>query len=205
METIIKVKFYKWTIIGKELTGTVKNKYILCKCDCGTEKSIRINCLKNGLTKSCGCKSKTRLGESRSSVYILWKVVKRRVSENHYAANYYYNRGISMCIEWSNDYLAFKKWCLENGYKKGLQIDRINNNGNYCPDNCRFVTISENGRNKRNNRTIEYNGQTIVFKSFLEQINRQSDDAIIWRRIKLGWTTEKALTDPIRRIKRTYT
>uniref|UniRef100_A0A6M3J1L0 Uncharacterized protein n=1 Tax=viral metagenome TaxID=1070528 RepID=A0A6M3J1L0_9ZZZZ len=107
--------------------------------------------------KSCGCSSwklisagVTKHGKSKSSLYSVWHGMKTRcynknvLNHKHYGA-----RGIIVCKEWINNFELFQNWALENGYKKGLQIDRIDNNGNYNPSNCRFVSQKENMRNNR--------------------------------------------------------
>lgn len=138
-----------------------------CKCDCGNEKILRKCHLAYGKTLSCGCLQREKLGNMRrihglshkERLYSLWLNMKDRCSNpnnNHYKS--YGGRGISVCEEWKNDYIAFRKWCINNGYKEeirksgrnNLTIDRIDVNGNYNPDNCRFLTNKENCLNKRN-------------------------------------------------------
>ena len=81
----------------------------------------------------------------------------------------YGGRGISVCDEWSN-YLSFKEWALTNGYEETLSIDRINNNGNYDPSNCKWSTVKEQNRNKRKNHLIEYNGEIKTLVEWSEQL-----------------------------------
>lgn len=98
--------------------------------------------------KSCGCE---KHGFSRTPIYKLWSSIKKRcynVNEENYER--YGGRNISMCDEWKNNFMSFKNWVDNNNYKKGLQIDRKDNDGNYEPSNCRFITQLENSRNKRN-------------------------------------------------------
>lgn len=138
-----------------------------CKCDCGNEKILRKYHLAYGKTLSCGCLHREKLGNMRRThglshkerLYSLWLNMKDRCcnpNNNHYKS--YGNRGISVCEEWKNDYIAFRTWCINNGYKEeirksgrnNLTIDRIDVNGNYSPENCRFLTNKENCLNKRN-------------------------------------------------------
>lgn len=127
----------------------------LCQCDCGEQTTVIGASLLNGSTKSCGCEqkeiaaqtgSKTAThGESKSPLYSVWCGIIRRTENpncDHY--KWYGGRGIKMCDEWRHDYTAFRNWAKANGYKKGLSIDRIDNQKNYSPDNCRWITISEN-------------------------------------------------------------
>ena len=86
----------------------------------------------------------------RNHIYDRWYNIKSRCfNSKHRSYKNYGGRGISMCKEWSNDFGIFEKWCLDNGYSRELQIDRIDNDGNYEPTNCRFVTNKENQQNKR--------------------------------------------------------
>lgn len=135
-----------------------------CRCDCGNEIVTRADNLGNGQTKSCGClkievskmsiidarKNNTKHGDYKSNIYKLYHCIKGRVKcKRPRDARNYKDRGITICDEWEKDYLSFKRWALDNGYKKGLQIDRIDGDKGYYPSNCRFVTPLENARNKK--------------------------------------------------------
>lgn len=122
----------------------------LCRCDCGNLAEVRSTNLLSGNTMSCGCLQKEmhigyRHGDDRTRLYQIWGNVKTRCynsNEQHY--HRYGGRGITVCDEWKNDYVVFKKWALSNGYENNLTIDRINNDGNYEPNNCQWITRSEN-------------------------------------------------------------
>ena len=105
-------------------------------------------------------------------------------------------RGIQICDEWLNDPNSFVKWALENGYEPGLSIDRIDNDGNYKPENCRWVTLAENNQNRRSSRFFTINGETKNMTQWCKiyDINWSTVD----RRLQLGWGVEKAFTAPIR-------
>ena len=108
----------------------------------------------NGLkAKTCG---DHRHGGSTTKLYSVWRNIKQRVlnSDNKGYKNYG-GRGITICPEWANDYTKFRDWALSNGYKEGLFFDRENPDGNYEPSNCRFLTMLESNRNKRNMVTLE--------------------------------------------------
>lgn len=143
-----------------------------CKCDCGNETIVRKVHLTNRKIVSCGCFHKEQLGKIRRKhgfshkerLYSVWLDIKDRCynkNNNHYHC--YGGRGIIVCDEWKNDYKSFRDWCMSNGYKEeiresgrnNLTIDRINVDGNYEPDNCRFITNKENCLNKRNSLTDE--------------------------------------------------
>lgn len=145
--------------------------YWVCRCDCGNKKIVRgSNLTKKNGTMSCGCLSseltiqrrKTH-GERNTPLYKIWTSMKERcyytksVSYTNYG-----KRGITVCDEWREDFTAFRDWALSHGYStdKRIQIDRIDNNKGYSPDNCRFVTRVEQANNRRNNKHITYNGVT---------------------------------------------
>jgi hypothetical protein len=112
--------------------------------------------VKSGHTKACGCVSFVydriikRHGESGTRLYgIYYLMLNRCYNKNNVVFNNYGGRGISVCDEWKNDFMTFYNWAMVNGYSDNLEIDRIDNEGNYCPENCRWVTRSENMQNTR--------------------------------------------------------
>ena len=129
----------------------------LCKCDCGNMVIVPARSLINDASKSCGCLQKeiakntfTRHGKRGSRLYIIWSSMKTRCYNGKSRAyKWYGGRGIKICDEWLNDFQAFYDWAMANGYKDDLTIDRIDVNGNYEPSNCRWITISEQQKNKR--------------------------------------------------------
>ena len=140
-------------------TKTAKRKvrYGLYKCSCGGEFKTQIQRIKNGQTKSCGCyrkeavkKRKTSHGLSRHKLYPVWLgMIQRTTNKKLQNYKYYGEKGINVCNEWKNDFKAFYDWSKNNGYSEGLSIDRINNDGNYEPSNCRWVTKNIQARNTR--------------------------------------------------------
>lgn len=130
-----------------------RNAFFLCYCDCGNEKIISSLSLKRNVTNSCGCLKKELLSKRRSKhkasytrLYKIWNgMMARCLNSKVENYKYYGERNIEICKEWL-DYLTFAKWARENGYKDNLTIDRINNNGNYEPTNCQWITKSENSR-----------------------------------------------------------
>lgn len=135
----------------------------LCKCDCGNTKVILGNSLQSQLTISCGCynreiikKNNSKHNMSYSKLYKVWQGMKTRCYNKNFI--YYKNyggRGITICNEWKNKFQTFYNWAINNGYEKGLTIDRINNNGNYEPSNCRWITRAEQNRNQRKTKNKE--------------------------------------------------
>lgn len=128
-------------------------------------------------------------------LYGIWLSMKDRC-ENPKATpyKYYGAKGVKVCDEWS-EYENFKSWSLENGYKQGLSIDRIDVNGNYCPDNCRWVTRKEQMNNTTRNRIICFNGKTQTLMQWSEETGIKY--ATLYNRLGwMGWSVEKALTTP---------
>lgn len=153
--------FGNLSVISEYSKPNSKRKYWLCKCECGNTTIVNTTDLKNGHTKSCGClKNKNNNKTTRKSVknnrlYNIWRGMKKRcyLPTNKDYKNYG-GRGISVCDEWKNNFLAFYDWSIANSYSDTLTIDRIDTNGNYEPSNCRWVDIKTQERNRRNNLYI---------------------------------------------------
>ena len=158
-------------------------------CDCGTIKTIRTDGVKSGKVQSCGCLKKEQdevnlnregskptkydsEGLSQHPLYHKWRGMKRRCydkNDSHY--QYYGGRGITICKEWLYSFKAFYEWSLENGWEEGLEIDRINNDGNYEPSNCRYVTRKTNCNNRSTTRKITLNEKTHSIMEWCETFN----------------------------------
>ena len=144
-------KFGRWLVLSEAETKKYR-RYWLCKCDCGVEKEVQQNKLRGGHTQSCGCLNKERMtkhGMHKNPIHILWGSIKSRCKPTHERAKDYYNRNIHVCDKWKNSFWSFYWWAKLNGWKKGLQIDRKNNDKGYSPQNCRFVTNRQNNLNRR--------------------------------------------------------
>jgi hypothetical protein len=195
-------KFGMLTVIEeaerKTLPCKQKIRQILCKCDCGKEKTILLLHLIRGRTISCGCVSKVKNGESKSILHKRWKAMHERTFEGAINSNCYFEKGVKVCDEWK-DYFVFKEWALNNGYKESLTIDRIDNSKGYYPDNCRYVTPTENANNKSTNRYVTYKGEVIAISLLLRRLNKLDNYGTIISRLQRGWDAEKAIDTPSRK------
>ena len=191
-------KFNKLLVL-KQVRKNKGKTYWLCKCDCGKETIVEGYKLKTGHIRSCGClqreiniKRLTTHNLSKSRLYEIWCAIKNRcLNKNLKTYKNYGGRGITVCQEWLNDFKTFYDWAINNGYSDGLTIDRINNNGNYEPDNCRWASRKTQANNRRTCKTFTYNGVTKNYKhwcSFLK-INYST----FYSRISRGWKIENAL------------
>lgn len=190
-------RFGRLTVIRQD--GNTKNGSAkwLCICDCGNHKTIKGVNLRNGQTTSCGCYQKEQVmrfgnvykpthGHSRERLYRVWKSMLHRCLSVHSSSyDSYGGRGIKVCEEW-REYDVFKEWALNNGYSEGLSIDRIDVNGNYCPDNCKFSTTKEQANNKRSNVFVEINGESKTIAQWAEYAGLPYET--VRQRIKVGKT-----------------
>jgi len=178
-------RFGRLVVIKIEKVGKNGGIKWACKCICGNEVIVAGYRLTSRHTKSCGCLKKEvdaygsiTHGLSKNPLYSVWKNMTRRcVDKNSDWYHRYGGRGITICEEWK-DLSVFVSWAESNGYKTGLEIDRIDNDGNYCPENCRFVTRSQNSHNKTSVRTDNTTGYTGVV------INKQVNGRIPNNRFK---------------------
>ena len=155
-------KFGRLKVI--DFAGLEKNNQALwlCKCECGNTKNIRGRDLKTGKILSCGCwnrevviKRNTTHGGTGTRLYSIWRNMERRCYYKPGPKYKYYGaRGITVCKEWLDDFNVFKTWALSNGYDDSLTIDRKDNNGNYCPENCRWVSRTVQIINRRSKEEV---------------------------------------------------
>lgn len=175
----------------------------LVKCDCGTIKTVLGVSLKSGETISCGCYGKlnssivhTTHGNSKHPLWSTWSGMRRRCY-NTSSVDYpnYGGRGIFICPEWNDDKTGFTKFIEDMGDKpdNAYSIDRINNDGPYSKDNCAWAIKKEQNKNRRNNRYLSFNGETLTAAEWAEKTGLKSH-TILARIDKLGWSVERALT-----------
>lgn len=188
-------KFGRLTALYRINNYHKKRVYWLCVCDCGNLKEVSSSDLTCNNTKSCGCLPKgiIKHGLRYTRLYTIWCKIKNRCYDSS-ASNYprYGGRGITICDEWLNDPTAFYTWSIDNGYQDTLSIDRIDNNKGYSPNNCRWTNATQQGRNKRNNKSFTINGETRCLSEWCEIYNLKY--ATVWNRVyNLHWSIEKSL------------
>ena len=188
MDDLVDRQFGLLTVIGYAGLHTTpcgtRRRMWKCRCECGKETVVSENNLKNGSTKSCGCWKQQRIkdyntvhGGTSDRLYGIWKNMKRRCNspkDSHYET--YGGKGIKVCEEWANSYEAFKKWAYENGYDEDAKtgdcsIDRIDNNGDYEPSNCRWVNRITQANNTSKNRYVTLNGKRLTIAEFARVMN----------------------------------
>ncbi len=201
IKNLIGTKVNKLTVIAQSASKNYRSNW-LCKCECGKEIVLPSYTIWRGTVISCGCHNKYGgLTVKQNHIYRLWFYMKERCyNPGVLSFEYYGGRGITVCNEWIDDFPKFCSWALENGWKKGLQLDRQNNNEGYSPDNCRFTTPTINGRNKRNNKILDFMGQKKSLSEWAEIYNIKP--ALVSKRINANWDIERALTAPSKKAKK---
>jgi hypothetical protein len=197
-------KYGRLTVIERSGSTAQKKALWRCRCDCGNEVVVVGSHLLNGNTHSCGCYKRdvtsermSSHGKSGSRLHHIWKNMRQRCANPHKPDyKYYGGRGIVVDDIW-NDYEVFEKWAIESGYTDALTIDRIDVNGNYCPDNCRWVSMTEQARNMSRNRIITYNGESHCLSEWGEILGISAK--VLGLRINTyGWSVERAFATPVR-------
>ena len=189
-------------IVIKEMPKKAKNRYVLCKCDCGNIRNTSLSMLKAGKSKSCGClkidlakKRSFKHGQCFTRLYHCWKGMKKRCL-NPKCISYpnYGGRGIKVCNEWM-DFEPFYKWAVVNGYKDSLTLERKDNDGNYKPSNCTWIPLAEQLNNTRRNIKLTYKAKTQTLMQWSKEL--KIAHSTLQRRLQLRWSIEKTLTSPI--------
>lgn len=172
-------RFYYLTAIKRVENDSNNMPRWLCRCDCGKEKVIRADKLRGGEIKSCGCKRYELAAQTRPThkmsntpIWHAWHTLRQRCNNpNDKDYKHYGGRGIAVCKEWNESFEAFYR-DMGPTYKEGLQIDRINNNGNYEPNNCHWTTVKENINNRRNTVFVTLpNNQKILLSELAKKLN----------------------------------
>ncbi len=175
------------------------NRMVRVLCDCGKETVIRLLHFVRDRQHSCGCLAPEQHGMVGTKLHNAWRGMLNRCRNDNYIDHHRYkDRGITFCNEWS-DFLYFKNWAINNGYKEGLQLDRINNNGGYYPENCRFVTPSENVANREVTLKVSYKGRNVALAQLISEFGISDRYHLIHHRISRGWNAERAIDTPPRK------
>jgi len=177
----------------------------LCRCDCGKTVIVRSSGLVSGNTKSCGClhretalqqgKASATHNETGTRLYRVWSNMKTRCyNKNNKNYARWGARGVFVCDEWLHDFSAFSSWARSSGYAENLTIDRINNDGPYCPENCHWVTPKAQANNTRKTRLISFNGKTQSLHEWAREYGMKVETLFYrLKRLPIG----EALTTPI--------
>lgn len=195
-------KYGQLTVVGEAPARVQKSglryRVMICRCECGGMTHVRVANLVRFKVTSCGCKIPQH-GYSSHKLYGSWRgMMHRTTSKKCIDAHRYIERGITVCDEWRK-FIPFKEWALQNGYREGLQIDRIDNDKGYYPDNCRFVTATENVRNRSTTVTVQYRGNKVALASVLADYGMMDRYLLVLARIKRGWDHHKAIHTPARK------
>ena len=185
-----------------------------CVCDCGKRTVVLSSHLRKGRIKSCGCLAKELSRErlmsipnrghfthngSNTRLYETWVNMKTRcLNPNNRAYKWYGAVGVTICQEWMQ-FENFQQWALSSGYTDDLTIDRIDPSGNYCPNNCRWITISEQQNNRKSNHYLTYNGETHTVKDWAK-ITGLRYATLLTRINREKWDVERALTTPVKKV-----
>lgn len=187
-------RFGRLTVIAFHHRDEKSLSYWTCKCDCGNTVVKEMQQLKFGQVMSCGClqketriRLKTKHNLCHTRLFRIWSGIRNRCNNpNEPAFKHYGGRGITICGEWVNNFQAFYDWAMANGYGDSLSIDRIDNNGNYEPSNCRWVDIKTQNNNRRCVRKYEINGQWLSKTDIAEKYGVSYGTVCSWEKSKKG-------------------
>lgn len=204
-EDLTGKRFNKLVVLRRDENGRGGNSRWKCICDCGTETTVSGTNLKTGAVKSCGCLRHIKHDThhlSNTRLYRIWNAMKNRCYlKSHHAYSCYGARGITVCAEWKDDFEAFYDWAISNGYSEELTIDRIDNNGSYSPENCKWSTREEQVNNRRSCVLITYNGETKNLMQWCKLLNLPYK--LIHQRMHLkNISFEEAISIPIKSKKK---
>jgi hypothetical protein len=203
IKNITGQRFGRLTVLG--YVGIIKKvSNWLCQCDCGTQTVAVFRNLRCGDTQSCGCLHRETVGDmsrthgmSQTKLFARWQAMRKRCYyKNLLQYPDYGGRGIKVCDRWQ----SFENFYADMGDPPSDKhsIDRIDNNGDYCPENCRWATRSEQNNNARRNHILEYNGESMTIAQWEQRLGFKQ--GVLRNRINaLGWNIERALTTPVKK------
>lgn len=191
-------RFGRLTVLRRTGTTTYGQPQWLCRCDCGAEVTPFGNSLRAGLTQSCGClhrETVTEHGETGSPEFTTWQRIVQRCEDPHIRDYHRYGgRGITVCDRWRHSFPAFLE---DMGHRPADKdsIDRIDNDGPYSPENCRWATALEQGANKANNHRLEWNGECLTIAEWCRRLGMKKNTLL--NRLNRGLSAEEALSRPV--------
>lgn len=189
-------KFGRLVVVGYLDTNADGKARWDCKCACGENTVVSGKELRSGHTQSCGCRARGyKHGQHKSRFYYIYSgMMKRCYNVKHCAYSRYGGRGIEVCEEWKNNIESFIKWCEAIDPQENHTLDRYpNNDGPYSPDNCRFASRKDQQANMRSNVRVEFNGETMIYKTFVKRFGVVSY-ATASSRARRGWDRIAAAT-----------
>lgn len=197
--------FGRLTVEGQESARDKRGRVVWrLACQCGNKVFYEAGRFKYGNTVSCGCYRRELVGDehrshglSKTPVYSSWLTMRKRCY-NEQSPDYptYGGRGISVCDRW----MSFENFYADMGDRpKGMSLDRIDCDGDYSPENCRWATNTQQARNKRNTRMVTFNGVTKSLRDFCEELSLNCG-TVMTRITQLGWSIDRALTVPTGRL-----
>lgn len=201
-EELLGVRYGRLVIIEHlGLTGACGKRQVRVRCDCGNEKAVMVALLRRGTTQSCGCLHRERAGDanrthklSATPIYRIWQAMHNRCKGTiKKSRKHYFDRGIKVCDRWN----SFKNFYADMGQRPSPKhtVERIDNNGNYEPGNCRWATRAEQSLNTSVNRRISFDGQSLTAGEWAAQIGIKRQTIV--QRLRRGWSIERTLTTPL--------
>lgn len=192
-ETLAGGRFGRLTVMSQDGRRGTRRLW-LCLCDCGSETRVTTSNLKAGSVSSCGCLARevtsaksTTHGGRFTRLYSIWHGMKARCSLPYPNHKYHHGLGVSVCEEWASSFAAFRDWAVLNGYSENMSIDRIDNDGDYTPDNCRWATHRQQRLNSRTTLRTS-GGDPAIIVAALNGINRST----FYGRLNSGWSVDDA-------------
>lgn len=191
-------RFGRLTVLRQEGTNHHRQALWLCECDCGKEIRVAGYNLRTGNTSSCGCKKEGRVVDKH--LYYTWRDMRQRCVFPHHPSYHNYGaRGIFVCKEWIDSFDTFQRWAISHGWAPEghniLTLDRIDNDGPYSPENCRFTDRWTQANNRRHTKYLTLNGRTQSISAWSRETG--ICQSTLYRRLSIGWSVERTLTEPV--------
>lgn len=201
---IVGRRFGRWTVL-RDIASDDKDRRVWCRCDCGQERSVMAGSLRKGVSNSCGCLKLEKLwthgasgGGTRHRKAERWYKAWSNMIDRCYNPNYegwhnYGGRGVIVCDRWRNDPLAFRKDMGDP--TRGKSLDRIDVNGIYSSENCRWASHQRQCWNKRTNVMVDFHGHHVCLAEAAKMAGLRY--SVVWQRVHNGWSTHDALNVPV--------